>query len=373
MIKIRSSIFMAAAGLAVAASGGAAEADAISDFYKNKQVSMIIASGVGGGYDTYSRTFARHLERKIPGNPKIVAKNMPGAGGLRATNFVYSKAERDGSLFASTYNTMTLEPLFGNKGAKFDVFKLNWLGSLGKLQAVCVSWHTSPIKTLAQAKGKTLTVSATGATGNSAKMPLLFNWAVDTKFKVILGYSTTGSHLALERGEVDGICGLGYSTLKAARPDWIVNKRLNYLAQIGLYPHPALPDVPMVLNDVKDAKTKKVMELILTQQEPGRPFIAPPGVPKDRVQALRTAFMAAAKDPAFLADAERAKLEVTPMSGEEIDAILRRAYDYPRDVVEAAAKLVGPPAKGTVTNCNQFTKEAKWCRKAKKKKAQKKS
>lgn len=365
------SFSIALAGAAALAVPAAASADAIGDFYKGKRVTMIIASGVGGGYDTYSRTFARHMERAIPGNPNIIAKNMPGAGGLRATNFVYSKAERDGSLFASTYNTMTLEPLIGNRGAKFDVFKLNWLGSLGKLQAVCVTWHTSPIKTLEQAKGKTLTVSATGATGNSAKMPLLFNWAVGTQFKVILGYSTTGSHLALERGEVDGICGLGYSTLQAARPDWIQNKRLNYLAQIGLYPHPAIPDVPMVLNDVKDAKIKKVMELLFIQQEPGRPYIMPPEVPKERVAAMRAAFMQAAKDPAFLKDAERAKLEVTPMSGEEIDAILRRAYDYPRDIVEAAAKLVGPPAKGTVTSCNEFTKEAKWCGKAKKKKKKK--
>jgi len=348
-----------------------AQADALTDFYKGKRVTMIISSGVGGGYDTYSRTFSRHLEKKLPGKPNIIAKNMPGAGGLRATNFVYAKAPRDGSLFASTYNTMTLEPLIGNRGAKFDVFKLNWLGSLGKLQAVCVTWHTNPIKTLDQAKGKALTVSATGATGNSAKMPLLFNWAAKTQFKVILGYSTTGSHLALERGEVDGICGLGYSTLKAARPDWIINKRINYLAQIGLYPHPSLPDVPMILNDVKDPKTRKVMELIFIQQEPGRPYIMPPDVPKERVAAFRTAFMAAAQDKDFLKDAERSKLEVTPMSGSDIDAILRRAYDYPRDIVEAAAKLVGPPAKGTMTSCNKFTKEAKWCRKAKKKKKKK--
>ncbi len=350
-----------------------AQADAISDFYKGKRVTMIISSGVGGGYDTYSRTFARHMERAIPGHPNIVAKNMPGASGLRAANFIYSKADGDGTVFASTYNTMTLEPLIGNRGAKFDVFKLNWLGSLGKLQAVCVTWHTSPIKTLEQAKKKTLTVSATGATGNSAKMPLLFNWAVGTKFKVILGYSTTGSHLALERGEVDGICGLGYSTLKAARPDWIINRKLNYLAQIGLYPHPDLPNVPMVLNDIKDSKTKQVMELIFSQQEPGRPYFMPPGVPKDRVEAMRTAFMKAAKGPAFLKDAERAKLEVSPLSGADIDAMLRKAYDTPRDIVEAAAKLVGPPAKGTMTSCNKYTKEAKWCRKKKKKKKKKKN
>ncbi len=359
-------------GALALAAPGTANADAVSDFYKGKRVTMLIGSGVGGGYDTYSRTFARHYAKYIPGKPKIIAKNMPGAGGLRVTNFVYNKAVRDGSVFAATFNTMILEPLIGNRGAKFDPFKLNWLGSLGKLQAVCVTWHTSPIKTLADAKKKMLTVSATGATGNSAKLPRIFNWAVGTKFKVIQGYSTSGSRLALERGEVDGICGLGYSTLLASNPDWIINNKLNFLAQIGLYKHPKLPDVPMILQNISDEKTRKVVELILIQQEPGRPYIAPPGVPADRVKALQVAFGKAIKDPAFLADAKRTKLEITYVDAKAIKAFMRRAYNYPRDIVEAAAKLVGPPAKGAMTKCSKYTKSAKWCRKKRKKKKKKK-
>ncbi len=368
MIRNRFLLGLAAGVLAVAAAG-TARADAVSDFYKGKRLTMLIGSGVGGGYDTYSRALARYYSKYVPGKPNIVVKNMPGAGGLRVTNHVFSKAKRDGTVIASTYNTMLLEPLFGNPGAKFDVFKLNWLGSLGKLQAVCVTWHTSQIKTLADAKGKALTVSATGATGNSAKMPRIFNWAVGTKFKVIQGYSTTGSRLALERGEVDGICGLGFSTLLASNPEWITKNKLHYLAQIGLYPHPRLPDVPMILTNIPDEKTRKVVELILIQQEPGRPYIAPPEVPADRVKALTAAFEASVKDKAFLAEAEKLKLEITYVDAKTIGELLTRAYNTPRDITEAAAKLVGPAAaKGTVTKCSQYTKSAKWCRKAKKKK-----
>ena len=332
------------AGMLVLAAAGTAHADALGDFYKGKRMTMFVGSGAGGGYDTYSRAFARHFKKYVPSKPRIIIKNMQGAGGLRVTNYMYNKAKRDGSHVASTFNTMMLEPLIGNRGAKFDVFKFNWLGSLGKLQAACVTWHTSSIKTLADAKGRVVTVSATGATGNSAKMPRIFNWAVGTKFKVIQGYSTSGSRLALERGEVDGICGLGYSTLLASNPDWILKKKLNFLAQIGLYKHPQMAKVPMILQNIKDAKTRKVVELILIQQEPGRPYIAPPGVPKDRVKALTSAFDSAIKDPAFLADAKRLRLEILYVDAKTIMSLIKRAYASPRDIVEAAAKLVGRPA-----------------------------
>jgi tripartite-type tricarboxylate transporter receptor subunit TctC len=361
------------AGFFVFATVGAANADAVSDFYKGKRMTMFVGSGAGGGYDTYSRAFARHYKKYIPGKPRIVIKNMQGAGGLRVTNYMFNKAKRDGSHVASTFNTMMLEPLIGNRGAKFDAFKFNWLGSLGKLQAVCVTWHTSPIKTLADAKGRSVNVSATGATGNSAKMPRIFNWAVGTKFKVIQGYSTSGSRLALERGEVEGICGLGYSTLLASSPDWILKNKLNFLAQIGLYPHPKLPNVPMLLKSITDKRAREVVELVLIQQEPGRPYIAPPGVPKGRVKALTSAFDSAIKDPAFLADAKRLRLEITYVNAATIRKLMKRAYNYPRDIVEGAAKLVGPPAKGTVTKCSKYTKSAMWCRKKKKKKKKKKA
>jgi tripartite-type tricarboxylate transporter receptor subunit TctC len=367
--------FLLGLGIGVFAmtSAGTANADAVKDFYKGKRMSMFVGSGAGGGYDTYTRAFVRHYRKHIPGQPKMIVKNMQGAAGLRVTNYMYNKAKRDGSHVASTFNTMMLEPLLGNKRAQFDVFKFNWLGSLGKLQAACVTWHTSPVKTLADAKGRAVTVSATGATSNMSKMPRIFNWAVGTKFKVIQGYSTSGSRLALERGEVDGICGLGYSTLLASNPDWILKKKLNFLAQIGLYQHPQMTQVPMILQNIKDKKARKVVELLLIAQEPGRPYIAPPGVPADRVKALTAAFEKSVKDPAFLADAKKLRLEITFVDAKTISKLHKRAYANSRDTVEAAAKLIGRPAKGTVTSCSQYTKSAKWCRKKKKKKKKKKS
>ena len=368
MITKRFLMGLGAGVLAMAAAAGPADADALSDFYKGKRMTMFVGSGAGGGYDTYSRAFVRHFKKYMPGKPRIVVKNMPGASGLRVTNYMYNKGKRDGTHIAAISSSMMVEPLIGNRSAKFDAFKFNWLGSLGKLQAVCVTWHTSPVKSLAAAKGRRVTVSATGASSNATKMPLIFNWALGTKFKVIQGYSTMGSHLAMERGEVDAICGLGYSTLLASNPDWILKNRLNYLAQIGLYKHPKLPHVPMLLDKITDPKARKVVELILIKQEPGRPYIAPPGVAAARVKALTSAFDAAVKDPAFLADAERLRLEVSYVDAKTITKLMKRAYAYPRDIVEAAAKIVGPPAKGTVTKCSKYTKSVKWCRKKKKKK-----
>lgn len=356
------------AGLLAVALTAPTQAQSVKNFYKGKRLSVIIGSGVGGGYDTYTRTLGRHIADHIPGHPSIVNKNMPGAGSLLATNYLYHKAPRDGSEIGAIFNTISLEPLIGNRGARFDVFKFNWIGSMGKLQSICVTWHTSPIKTLKQAIGKELTVSATGATGNSATMPRIFNDLVGTKFKVIQGYSTSGSHLALEKGEVDGICGLGYSTLLASEPDWMTKGKLNILAQVGLHPLKSLPNVPMALDAVKDPAKKKVMELLLIRQEPGRPIIAPPGVPADRVAALRAAFNATMKDPKFLADAKRVKLMIDPLTADQITALLKRAYAYPKETVKAAAKLVGRPKQGQFVKCGKYTNQAKWCRKKKKKK-----
>ncbi|MDX1484513.1 MAG: tripartite tricarboxylate transporter substrate-binding protein [Alphaproteobacteria bacterium] len=361
------------AGVLAIAASGTATADPVRDFYKGKRMTMFVGSGAGGGYDTYTRAFVRTYRKHIPGQPKMVVKNMQGAAGLRVTNYMYNKAKRDGSHVASTFNTMMLEPLLGNRKAKFDVFKFNWLGSLGKLLAICTTWHTSPIKTLEDAKKRPINVSATGATSNMSKMPRIFNWAVGTQFRVIQGYSTAGSRLALERGEVEGICGLGYSTMLAANPDWILQGKLNILAQIGLYKHPKLPHVPSILQNITDEKARKVVELLLIAQEPGRPYVAPPEVPADRVAALTAAFEAAAKDPAFLADAKKLRLEITFVDAKTIQGLHKRAYAASRETAEAAAKLIGRPAKGTVTSCSQYTKQASWCRKKKKSKKKKAS
>ena len=315
-------------------------APAPAPFYRGKQITMLIASGAGGGYDAYARSLARHMSRHIPGNPSIVPKNTPGAGGLIAANTLYNSSAPDGLTFAALTNGAAMDPLFGERAARFDGQKFGWIGSIGKLENICVTWKGSPITRIEQAKTREVTVSATGATGNSAIMPRIVNELLGTKFKVIGGYAEgAGQTLALERGEVDGICGLSYSTLKASRPDWFRVGKLNVLLQIGLEKIRDLPDVPNAIDLVADPERRKVLELILIRQEMGRPFAAPPGTPSDRLAILRAAFEATLKDPAFLAEAAKLQLEIDPLTGAQIETLLRTAYGTPRGIVARAAAL----------------------------------
>jgi tripartite-type tricarboxylate transporter receptor subunit TctC len=309
--------------------------------YAGKQMRMVIASGAGGGYDTYARTLARHMGKYIPGNPNIVTQNMPGASGMTATNWTYTIAPKDGTVILATYNALLAEPLYGNSAARFDPLKLESIGSISKQQNICATWHSSPIKTIEQAKAREVTVASTGATGNSATLPKILNTVLGTKFKVIIGYSTTESRLAVERGEVDGVCGLSWSTLKASNPDWVQNNRINILIQTGGKPQVDLPNVPLIVDLVTNAEDKKVIELLAFAEEMGRPFVMPPETPKEMVAVIRRAFEATLKDPGFLAEAEKTMLEVDPITGEEMEQMLKRAYATPKALVQRAAEFSG--------------------------------
>ena len=331
---------VAAAFAFVASVALVADAGAQAPFYQGKQIVMVIASGPGGGYDTYARALARHLADHIPGKPSIVPKNAPGAGGLIAANTLYNATQADGLTFAAFTNGSAMDPLFGEKAARFDARKFGWMGSIGKLENICLTRKGSPITTIEQAKMREVAVSASGATGNSAIMPKIVNEFLGTKFKVIGGYEEgSGVTLALERGEVDGVCGLSYSTLKATHPDWFRDKKINIILQIGLEKLRDLPDVPNAIDLVSDSNAKKVLELILIRQEMGRPFALPPGVPADRVSILRKAFDDTLKDPAFIAEAAKMQLELDPLTGSQIDKLLNDAYSAPKDIVARAAKL----------------------------------
>ena len=343
MIKktyVRTTSGVLAGILASVVMAGAAAAQTAS--YEGKTLRMIITSGAGGGYDTYARVLSAHLAKHLPGNPTIVNQNMPGASGMVGTNWAASDAApKDGSVVVSTYNALLLEPLFGNDKAKYDPRKFEWIGSIGKQQQICVTWHTSPIKKIEQAKEREVVVSATGATGNAATMPKMLNAMLGTKFKVVTGYSTSESRLAVERGEAEGICGLSYSTLKASNPDWIQNKRINVLMQTGTRAQEGLENVPLLVNLVADANLKKVLGLLAFDGELGRPFLMPPGTPKEYVAAMRKAFDETMKDPAFLADAKKSRLEVEPVSGAEMDTLIKDAFETPKPLVQEAAKYQG--------------------------------
>ena len=333
------SLAVASFAAALLMGGGGAHAQSAESFYKGKNLRLIIPSGAGGGYDAYSRLLGRHIGNHVPGKPTIVVENMPGASGIRGTNYLYSVAPKDGTVMGSTYNNLIVEPLLGNTQAGWDSRKFEWIGSMTTQYNSCMVWGTSPIKTIEDAKKEEVKVSTTGLSGNSAKTPLELNMLLGTKFKVISGYSTTDMRLAVERGEVDGICGLSYDTYEAANPDWLEHKRIRFILQTGAKPNPKIADVPLLTDLIKDPKEKQALQVLGVGEEVGRPHMFPPGTPKYLVAALRRAFDATMKDAKFLDDAKRMHIEPDPMTGEQCEAAIVEAYKAPKDVVALAAKL----------------------------------
>jgi tripartite-type tricarboxylate transporter receptor subunit TctC len=324
---------------------GEVTGQAMDALYAGKQIRMVIASGAGGGYDAYARILALHLSRHIPGNPSIIDQNMPSAAGMQATNWAYTAAPKDGTVILATYNSLLAEPLYGNPAARFDPLKFETIGSISRQQNICATWYTSPIKNLDLAKTREVIVTATGAASDSAIMPKILNALLGTRFKVVMGYSTTEQRLAVERGEAEGVCGLSWSTLKASNPDWVRRDRINVLVQTGKTAQADLPDVPVLIDLVASPQDKRVIELLSFPQELGRPFLMPPDTPKALVITMRRAFDETLRDPLFLADAEKALLEVDPVSGEAMEQALKVAYATPKELVRRAGELNGSLAK----------------------------
>lgn len=322
---------------------GPAEAQSAADFYRNKDLRLIVTSGAGGGYDVYSRLLARHIGDHIPGRPHIVVENMPGASGLRGTNWLYNVAPKDGTVIGGIFNNLVTEPLLGNEAAKFDPTKFEWIGAMGTQYTTCAVWHTSPIKTIDDVKTHEVRVSTEGLSGNSALVPQMLNKLLGTKFTVISGYTTDGMRLALEQGEVEGICGFSYDTFNAAAPEWLRDKKIRFILQTGGHPAKQLPDVPLLLDSVRDPTQRAALKVLEVGEEIGRPHLFPPGVPAYLVTALRTAFDETMKDPKLLADAARAHLDLQPTGGDGVAAAVKEAYAAPKDVV-AEARRLWPPA-----------------------------
>lgn len=330
-------------GVSLIASATGAHAQPAAEFYKDLSLKLIVSSGAGGGYDVYSRMLARHIVKHLPGT-KIVVQNMPGASGLTAINHMYNLAPKDGSIFADTYSTMPLYPLLDGTNAKFDSLKINWIGSTSRATSVCIAWHTNPFKTLDDASVKTMKLSSTGATGWRSILPRVYNEIGGTKFQVIMGYDSPGAYLAIERGEVDGSC-TTFDTLSATQIDWINNKRITFLAQFGLQPLAALKDVPMGLDRIKKKDDREAAELILSQQETGRPYMMPPGVPTDRVEFIRAAFAKTMSDGDFLKDSDKSNLLVDAMTGAQMDELLKRIYATPKASVDHAKAILERASK----------------------------
>jgi tripartite-type tricarboxylate transporter receptor subunit TctC len=333
---------IAAAGMALAAlQTSAASAQTAAAFYQGKSVDMQIGYSVGGGSDLYARLVARHLGRHIPGNPTTVPKNMEGAGSLRLANYLYSAAPRDGSVIGAISRGAAFDPLLTGKGASYDASKFSWIGSANNEVSVCVALRTSGIARFEDLLTKPLTVGSTGAGDDTYQFPTIINAVLGTKLKIVTGYPGGNDvSLALERGEVQGRCGWSWSSVETTRPEWIENKTIVVLVQMSLSKHPDLPDVPLIMDFAKTDEARQIFKLIFARQIMGRPFLAPPGVPADRLAALRQAFAETMTDPAFLADAAANKFEINPVGGGQLETLVNEIYRTPPDVTKKAAAIL---------------------------------
>lgn len=330
-----------ACAIAAAAGVSAASAQSVEEFYKGKTVEVQIGYGPGGGYDLYARLLATHMGKHIPGNPTLVPMNLAGAGSLKLANWLYEAAPQDGTVFGTIARAAPFDPLFGNQAATFDPQKFNYIGSANNEVSVCVAWHDTGVATFDDLKSKELIVGGTGPTADTEQFPKVLNAVFGTKMKIIGGYPDGNSvNLAMERGEVSGRCGWSWSSVVSTRPQWLENKTVNLLVQLSTAKHPDLPDLPLVMDLAKSADDKALLTLVFARQALGRPFVAPPNIPADRVKALRDAFMATMSDPEFLADAKKSELEITPVSGEEVAQLVADGYKASPAIVERISEIL---------------------------------
>jgi tripartite-type tricarboxylate transporter receptor subunit TctC len=330
--------------LAMAAVCGAATpvvADPVEDFYRDHPISLLIGYGPGGGYDQYARLLARHMSQFIPGRPQILPKNLPGAGSMNAINTVYNVGPRDGTMIGTFGPEVAFEPLRNGEGVKFDTLKFNWIGSMNRQVGLAVMSSKSGIRDILDARRKTVTVGASGAGSQSSLNPHVYNAFLGTKFKVVTGYPGTKEiTLAIERGELDGIAGWSWDSLKLERPAWASSPDVNVVMQVSDRRHREIKDVPNIYDYIASNDDRATLEVIFGHQMLGRPFMVAPGVPPERVQALRNAFDQTMQDAAFLKDAENLRLEIDAVPGSDIEQHVKKIFGLPKSLIEKAEQTI---------------------------------
>ena len=339
---MRSAALSIATAAAALAAAPLAWGQAAPDFYRGKTVDLQIGYSVGGGYDVYARMLAPFMAKHIPGNPSIVPKNMEGAGSLRLANWLYNVGPKDGTAFGTIGRGTGFDPLFGHRGAQFDGGKFTWIGSANDEVSVCVVWNgRTKIAKFEDLLTTPLTVGGTSAAADTDQFPLVMKGVLGTKMKVVTGYPGGNDvNLAMERGEVDGRCGWSWSSVRSTRPQWLTEKKITILVQLALHKHADLPDTPVIIDLAKTDEQRQILKLIFARQALGRPFLAPPGIPAARAEALRTAFMDTMRDKDFLAETEKAQLEITPIDGAGVQKLVADLYQSPPAVVKKAAELL---------------------------------
>jgi tripartite-type tricarboxylate transporter receptor subunit TctC len=338
------SITLLSASLSAILNPCISSAQAPAEFYAGKTVTIYVGFGPGGGYDAYAQLLAPHIRRHIPGEPTIIIKHMPGAGSLALMNYLWSVAPRDGTAFGIPASSAAFAPLIGTEqekaAAKFDVARFGWLGSLEKFTPIGIAWHTTGFKSLSDTKQRTLRFGSSGPASGGELYGQILNDMLGTRLHSIRGYRGSNDiTLAMERGELDGFVGWCWTCMKADKPQYLRDKLVNVLVQFGRDPETTALGIPSVLDLVADTKDQQVVQLVLANLEMSRPFVAPPDVPRDRLNMLRQAFDRTSRDPAFLASAAKAGREISAITAMEIDTIMRRGYAMPADIVRRAAEI----------------------------------
>ena len=327
-------------------SAGLADNVQAADFYAGKKIDFIIGGDAGGGYDIYARLIARHLSPYIPGAPLIVPRNMPGAGSGTAATSVFRLGAKDGTVIGALFPGVIVGPLFEDRAQNlFDPTKFNYIATADSGTRVCITGANSKVKTFEDAQKQTAIIGASAAGGSTRDYAAFHKNATGAQFNIVNGYKgTTEIMLAMERGEVDGLCGLDWTSLKSQKPTWVRDRQINILVQDGMEHEPELDalGVPSLWNFVTSETDRQAIELIVSQQVFGRPYVAPPGIPAEQLGLLREGFMATMKDKAFLADAEQGRVDVTPLPGEKVQAVVEKLYAAPRPIVQRARELITP-------------------------------
>jgi len=331
--------------LALVLGASAALAAEGEDFFKGRTVSIITSTGAGGGYDLAARLIAQHMPKYIPGKPTFVVRNMPGGGHTRATNYLYAQAPKDGSTIGTVANIIPMHQVVDGKGVLYDARRFGWIGSTGISNMTVAVWRASGVATIADATARQVTLGATGVGSGTFIYPNVMNHVLGTKFKIVPGYQSSAEiDLATVRGEVSGRGGGSYSSYELEHPDWLRDGKVAFVAQIGLDPDKSLGKVPLLQDLAKNDEQRRILRFISSQVKVGRPFLAPPDIPADRLAVLRRAFDATMADEAFLADARKGQLELAPLNGEDLTAVVKEIVDTPPELVAKARAAIEPPA-----------------------------
>ena len=326
-------------------SAGLVRGETVADFYRGKSISLVIGTSAGNDYDYRGRLIARYMGKYIPGEPAIVPRNMPGGGGIQAANWVANLAPRDGTVLHMIMQNMMSSQAIAAPGVEFDTRKFAWIGNTTSAPNVINSWYTSGVTSIEQVKTRELVVGAPMGTAG-ALYPALLNAVADTRFRIVTGYPGGNEvNLAMERGEVDGRGSNSWASWKSTKPEWLKDRKINILVQVGLKRHRDLPDVPLLLELAKNEADRKLLEFFSADTDLSRSLVTTPGVPPERVEALRRAFDAMMKDPEFLAEAAKAGMDISPATGEESQKIADAIVNTPADVVARAKQLIEAPTK----------------------------